>query len=55
MARKAPPQFGLLAEKLGRKEWLEDPRFVNPDARRKNTEVFFDARVRSASEQERVQ
>jgi crotonobetainyl-CoA:carnitine CoA-transferase CaiB-like acyl-CoA transferase len=36
-------QFELLAEKLGRQGWLEDTRFADPDARRRNAEAVFDA------------
>lgn len=34
-------QFEILARKVGREDWLEDPRFATPDARRAN----FDAMV----------
>ena len=34
-----PPQFAALARELGRQDWLDDPRFATPDARRTN----FDA------------
>ena len=36
-------QFELLARKLNRAEWLEDPRFRNPHARRENAAAVFDA------------
>lgn len=51
-------QFELLATKLNRTEWLEDPRFGNPDARRENAAAVFNAvsgvlGTRDASEWER--
>ncbi|MFC4313180.1 CaiB/BaiF CoA transferase family protein [Steroidobacter flavus] len=31
------PQFEALAREVGRKQWLEDPRFLTPDLRRKHS------------------
>jgi len=36
-------QFAALVEYLGRGEWLADPRFATPDARRRHSEEMHDA------------
>jgi CoA:oxalate CoA-transferase len=35
-------QFEILARKVGRTDWLEDPRFATPDARRANFEAMVE-------------
>lgn len=35
-------QFSALARKLGREDWLEDPRFATADARRANFDAMYD-------------
>jgi len=35
------PQFETLARKLGREQWLTDPRFTTPDLRRRNSQEML--------------
>lgn len=37
-----PAQFTALARAMGREDWLADPRFATPDARRANFQAMFD-------------
>ncbi len=37
-----PAQFTALARTMGREDWLADPRFATPDARRANFQAMFD-------------
>ena len=37
-----PAQFTALAREMGREDWLADPRFATPDARRANFQAMFD-------------
>lgn len=37
-----PAQFAALAREMGREDWLGDPRFATPDARRANFQAMFD-------------
>ncbi|MCX7283375.1 MAG: CoA transferase [Novosphingobium sp.] len=37
-----PPQFAALARRMGREDWLADPRFATPDARRANFDAMHD-------------
>ncbi len=37
-----PPQFAALARVMGREDWLADPRFDTPDARRANFDAMHD-------------
>lgn len=37
-----PAQFAALAREMGRGDWLGDPRFASPDARRANFQAMFD-------------
>ena len=52
-------QFRALAALLGREDWLDDPRFASPDARRANFDVMHDEltailSTRDAAEWERL-